>query len=88
MRYSILLDGRVSNNNTTLRRGGYATVRSGTLSPEPKVTVAATGEEKNTIGQRPSNMGETKVAIKTPHSGSLGDMATIKVFQLSRFGSL
>lgn len=80
MRYSILLDGRVSNNNTVLRRGEYAIVRSGTLSPEPKVTVAATGEEKNTIGQRPSNMGETKVAIKTPHSGSLGDMATIKRF--------
>ena len=86
MRYSILLDGRVSNNNTTLRRGGYATVRRGTLSPEPKVAIAATGEEK--MVQRPSNMEESKVAIKTPLSSSLGDLETIKVFQSSHIGSL
>jgi len=88
MRYSILLDGRVSNNNTTLRRGGYATVRRGTLSPEPKVAIAATGEEKDTMVQRPSNMEESKVAIKTPLSSSLGDLETIKVFQSSHIGSL
>jgi len=52
------------------------------------VAIAATGEEKDTMVQRPSNMEESKVAIKTPLSSSLGDLEAIKVFQSSHIGSL